>query len=403
MNKKTKYTLTGASALVIAGLVTYAFVGNGNNGSKDNSAVSQISVTETPASSNPEISTSEYHLVSLDKARKDALNVVRDGKEGKFNNFIFKDFTPAITDADAIYEANDIFTNDKSEVEWLKDRFDVLYTFFGKDIDKDKIDNENGLRYDDLQELIKNNDNKTDIGFMLGYEDSDSDSYAQIVDGYIWIDTGMEGYEPNYTEDDKVYYHNNTDSLTDTYETNYGKVSVKEAIEKTEKYFNEEFPLDSIQKQSVFMVRPYKNSSGKYEFAMSITDNYGTLPVEAYMQIVVSGTAEKEYFRLSAANYNGKEVNFFKALNKCHTWEETKKIDKIIPITEAMEIISSNIGKNTEYTLESIELCYTGIKEGHVRKLKPTWIFYAVNNTDSKSTRFYVDAQTGEYRYHISE
>ena len=103
--------------------------------------------------------------------------------------------------------------------------------------------------------------------YFVGYEDSDSDSYAQIVDGYIWIDTGMEGYEPNYTEDDKVYYHNNTDSLTDTYETNYGKVSVKEAIEKTEKYFNEEFPLDSIQKQSVFMVRPYKNSSGKYEFA----------------------------------------------------------------------------------------------------------------------------------------
>ncbi|MEE1008051.1 MAG: hypothetical protein UH963_02780 [Agathobacter sp.] len=403
MNKKTKYTLTGASALVIAGLVTYAFVGNGNNGSKDNSAVSQISVTETPASSNPEISTSEYHLVSLDKARKDALNVVRDGKEGKFNNFIFKDFTPAITDSETIYEVNDIFDNSNSTVEWLEDRFDVLYTFMGKDIDKDKIDTETGLRYDDLQEVIKNNDTKTDVGFMLCYQDDDSDLYAQIVDGFIWIDTGMEGVSPNLDDCDKVYYHNETDSLTDTYETNYGKVSIKEAIEKTEKYFNEEFPLDSIHNQSVFMVCPYKNSSGKYEFAMSITDNYDNIPVEAYMKSVVSGIAESAYFKLSMANYNGKEVNFFNSLGKAHTWEETKKIDKIIPVTEAMEIIASNIGKNTEYTLESIELCYTGIKENYTKKYKPTWIFYAVNNTDSKSTRFYVDAQTGEYRYHISE
>lgn len=403
MNKKTKYTLTGASALVIAGLVAYAFVGNGNNGSKDNSSVSQIPVTETPASSNPETSTSEYHLVSLDEARKDALNVVRDGKEGKFNNFVFKDFTPAITDSETIYEVNDIFDNSNSTVEWLEDRFDVLYTFMGKDIDKDKIDTETGLRYDDLQEVIKNNDTKTDVGFMLCYQDDDSDLYAQIVDGFIWIDTGMEGVSPNLDDCDKVYYHNETDSLTDTYETNYGKVSIKEAIEKTEKYFNEEFPLDSIHNQSVFMVCPYKNSSGKYEFAMSITDNYDNIPVEAYMKSVVSGIAESAYFKLSMANYNGKEVNFFNSLGKAHTWEETKKIDKIIPITEAMEIISSNIGKNTEYTLESIELCYTGIKENYTKKYKPTWIFYAVNNTDSKPTRFYVDVQTGEYRYHISE
>ena len=403
MNKKTKYTLTGASALVIAGLVAYAFVGNGNNGSKDNSSVSQIPVTETPASSNPETSTSEYHLVSLDEARKDALNVVRDGKEGKFNNFVFKDFTPAITDSETIYEVNDIFDNSNSTVEWLEDRFDVLYTFMGKDIDKDKIDTETGLRYDDLQEVIKNNDTKTDVGFMLCYQDDDSDLYAQIVDGFIWIDTGMEGVSPNLDDCDKVYYHNETDSLTDTYETNYGKVSIKEAIEKTEKYFNEEFPLDSIHNQSVFMVCPYKNSSGKYEFAMSITDNYDNIPVEAYMKSVVSGIAESAYFKLSMANYNGKEVNFFNSLGKAHTWEETKKIDKIIPVTEAMEIIASNIGKNTEYTLESIELCYTGIKENYTKKYKPTWIFYAVNNTDSKSTRFYVDVQTGEYRYNISE
>ena len=320
MNKKTKYTLTGASALVIAGLVAYAFVGNGNNGSKDNSSVSQIPVTETPASSNPETSTSEYHLVSLDEARKDALNVVRDGKEGKFNNFVFKDFTPAITDSETIYEVNDIFDNSNSTVEWLEDRFDVLYTFMGKDIDKDKIDTETGLRYDDLQEVIKNNDTKTDVGFMLCYQDDDSDLYAQIVDGFIWIDTGMEGVSPNLDDCDKVYYHNETDSLTDTYETNYGKVSIKEAIEKTEKYFNEEFPLDSIHNQSVFMVCPYKNSSGKYEFAMSITDNYDNIPVEAYMKSVVSGIAESAYFKLSMANYNGKEVNFFNSLGKAHTW-----------------------------------------------------------------------------------
>lgn len=410
MNKKTKYTLTGASALVIAGLVAYAFVGNGNNGSKNNSEVSQIPVTETPtssnletASSNSETSTSKYHLMTLDEVREDALNVVRDGKEGKFNNFVFKDFTPAITDSETIYEVNDIFDNSNSTVEWLEDRFDVLYTFMGKNIDKDKIDTETGLRYDDLQEVIKNNDTKTDVGFMLCYQDDDSDLYAQIVDGFIWIDTGMEGVSPNLDDCNKVYYHNETDSLTDTYETNYGKVSIKEAIEKTEKYFNEEFPLDSIHNQSVFMVCPYKNSSGKYEFAMSITDNYDNIPVEAYMKSVVSGTAESAYFKLSMANYNGKEVNFFNSLGKAHTWEETKKIDKIIPVTEAMEIIASNIGKNTEYTLESIELCYTGIKENYTKKYKPTWIFYAVNNTDSKSTRFYVDVQTGEYRYNISE
>lgn len=403
MNKKTKYTLTGASALVIAGLVAYAFVGNGNNGSKNNSEVSQIPVTETPtssnletASSNSETSTSKYHLMTLDEVREDALNVVRDGKEGKFNNFVFKDFTPAITDSETIYEVNDIFDNSNSTVEWLEDRFDVLYTFMGKNIDKDKIDTETGLRYDDLQEVIKNNDTKTDVGFMLCYQDDDSDLYAQIVDGFIWIDTGMEGVSPNLDDCNKVYYHNETDSLTDTYETNYGKVSIKEAIEKTEKYFNEEFPLDSIHNQSVFMVCPYKNSSGKYEFAMSITDNYDNIPVEAYMKSVVSGTAESAYFKLSMANYNGKEVNFFNSLGKAHTWEETKKIDKIIPVTEAMEIIASNIGKNTEYTLESIELCYTGIKENYTKKYKPTWIFYAVNNTDSKSTRFYVDVQTGE-------
>ena len=77
-----------------------------------------------------------------------------------------------------------------------------------------------------------------------------------------------------------------------------------------------------------------------------------------------------------------------------------EKITKIIPVDEALKILSEGIGENSIYNIKSVEMSYLQMVEfvgdEEKRNYTPKWRIVATNNNDDTEITFFVDIQTGD-------
>lgn len=349
-----------------------------------------------------------YVLVS--DAKKDAQALISDMKNKEYKNLVIKDIRPIVPDTDYVCDVNVIYKGDNNpltkenieeKIEWMKD-------FFGEDIDLNdiRIDSFEG---ESLQSYMDNCDEniKKEDGNYHHFLYIKDDEYGQITDNDLWIDTGFKGTSPDYYPDtDKIYYVGGN-NLDDTYNTLSGKMSVQEAIDDVEKYFNENFPIDmnTLLEYKAYCITVQKGDNDCYSFIANMRHSYNGILFESAHE-GTSAYGQNGYSELTKAVLIGADnINFFNAVTINQKVEEKEKEYKIVSLDTALSNIAKAIGENSQYKVKQIELGYDATIDYDEEIVfgKPAWIIYADNESDTRETRFYVDVRTGEVHARVME
>lgn len=356
----------------------------------------------------------EDGYVFVSDAKKDAQALISDMKNKEYKNLVIKDIRPIVPDTDYVCDVNVIYKGNNNPLtkENIEEKIEWMKAFFGEDIDlKDtRIDSFEGETFQEYLDRFDESEYKKeeDQDFhMFYYIKDDEDKYGQVASHGLWIDTGFEGICPDfYPDTDKIYYAGGS-NLDDTYNTLSGKMSVQEAIDDVEKYFNENFPIDmnTPMKYKAFRVVVQKEDNDCYSFLTYIRQSYnGTLFESAYEGNSAYGS--NGYADLAKAVLIGKDnINFFNSITLNRKVEESENTYVIISLDTALNNISDSIGENSQYKVKEIELGYsaTDDMENNLISAKPVWIIYADNESDTRETRFYVDVRTGEVHARVME
>lgn len=354
-------------------------------------------------------------LVSLATVREEAETLIQEGRNGAYRNLEFREIRPLITEEDRIYQirVSGLEPEFPMTEEQVQKVYDTMQAFFEEPIDERKIKaipSASGVDSVSLPELRvkirEQNEEYTGIDYVFLYledeEHEEQGQRSQIISAgirSIMIDLG----EPWAEEmPDRVYYPGAADgSLQDVYETADGEMSVDEAIEQTENYFNREFPVPGLGEMKYRVSRVFIVSmpDGTYGFELELRRSYGGVYFQGDIRRQ-SGTGE-EVFDLTSASLNGEHhVTQFWAISCNEQVEKMQEITEIVSLKKATEYISQKIGDNTVYTVLEIELSYVGNgiteEDRWFEELSPAWMFITVNQTNGKEVRFYVDALTGE-------
>ena len=352
-------------------------------------------------------------LVSLATVREEAETLIQEGRNGVYRNLEFHEIRPLITEEDRIYQIRVSTLKPEFPLteEQVQKVYDSMQAFFEEPIDERKItaipagSGVDSVSISELREKIREQNEKyTGIDYVFLYlEDGEQGQRSQIISASIrsiMIDLG----EPYYVEEvpGKIYYPGATDgSLQDVYETADGEMSVEEAIEQTENYFNHEFPVPCSggMKYRVARVFIVSMPDGTYGFYLELRRSYGGVYFQGDIRRQ-AGTGD-EVYDLTNVILNGEHhVTEFWAISCNEQVEKMQEITEIISLKKATEYISQKIGDNTVYTVLEIELSYVGKEiteeDSWFEELSPAWMFITVNQTNGKEVRFYVDALTGE-------
>ena len=92
------------------------------------------------------------------------------------------------------------------------------------------------------------------------------------------------------------------------------------------------------------------------------------------------------------------DVLFSQALT-ANVEKTSEAITEILPLEAAIDIVSTEIGVNSSYFVEKVELAYDVLGNEDRGKGKPVWRFTVNNEKSEYSMIFSVDVQTGEIKY----
>ena len=352
----------------------------------------------------------EEGFTAVSDLDNDSQLAMEKAKNKEYKNLVIKDIRPIVPDTDYVCDVNVIYNGDNNPLtkENIEEKIEWMKAFFGEDIDlKDtRIDSFEG---ESLQTYLENYDENTkkEDGNYHHFLYIKDDEYGQITDNDLWIDTGFNGTSPDYYPDtDKIYYAGGN-NLDDTYNTLSGKMSVQEAIDDVEKYFNVNFPIgmNTLLEYKVYCVTVQKGDNDCYSFIANMRHSYNGVLFESAHE-GTSAYGQNGYCELTKAVLIGEDnINFFNSVTINQKVEEKEKEEKIVSLDTALSNIAKDIGGNSQYKVKQIELGYDATIDYDEEIVfgKPAWIIYADNESDTRETRFYVDVRTGEVHARVME
>lgn len=358
----------------------------------------------------------ERVFVSLETARAEAVSLIEDGLRGAYRNLQFLEQCPLITEEDRVYQIRVSGPSTAFPIteEKLQNVCDTMQAFFEEPLDEQKITAIpmssviDSLSIPELREELRNQKEEyTGIDYVFLYlenQENESDgNRAQIIGTEIYsimMDTGTPSED--HILPDKVYYPGAADgSLQDIYRTADGEMSVEQAIQQAETYFNQEFPvaLTGSMKYRVSRVFLMLMPDGTYGFEVQLRRSYRGVPFQGDIRCR-EGNGEAVY-DLTDTLLNGEHriLNFW-GLPCNNQVEETRELSEVISPKKAVEYISQKIGDHTVYTVMEIELSYVGqevsVGGQWIEEMTPAWLFIMINQTNGMVYHFYVDALTGQ-------
>lgn len=294
--------------------------------------------------------------------------------------------------------------------------------------EEDLFDCGNGISYQEMQEDIKQ-----DV-FFEKHKEYPSLVYSKDVSGAeeipyfythvfadfntIWFDKGkiyalldqkysgepdsvcrvLEEYSINAMEN-KEY------TLAD------GKIMIAEAVAFVEKYFRDQLPYETNPEvdMKVQNVKVLEVTGDISALQFQITRSYGGIPFEADgLEGSTTDIATHRKDRAMAFMVEKGDIDVYCGTDNGNTdmIEKTgEEIRKIISAESALNIISDEIGSNSDYDILKMEIVYRRkivnqvMMEGTEYIGIPCWKITGKNNTDGKETYFYVGLQDGELSY----
>lgn len=372
--------------------------------------VSVFVVTDRKEKTEEKIVTEEMDgMMTLQEVRDSLPALMEKMKNGGFSNLEFDQFIPAVTDKDEIYnlsikypERYRNYDNKKLVEEQIK----VLKAFYGEELDYDCITDWQKERpsYKKLMKSIEDGTYNSERVPYIVYDKGEGKIHAQVEGGLtsLWIDTGTKGVSPsgNYKVLDKTYYKYATDgSLEEKYQTEDGEMSVAQAVEELEKYFNEDFPIenDGGFQYRASKIQVLEMKKGIYGFDIGYRRAYDGVLFE-YEDSGTVGMRPEETADMTESLLTGKgKVPFFNGfVGNAVVTHEGEAVKRVVSPENALQFISQKIGNNTTYHVSGMELSYKEVMKEGYSEATLVWKVDTSNKTDKKKTIFYVNAVTGE-------
>ena len=203
-------------------------------------------------------------------------------------------------------------------------------------------------------------------------------------------------------EDVATYYVNNQDqNLNDRYMLKNGEMSIREGIDFVENYLNNELGIEDSNpdvKLKVAEVSVFKVYEGCYCYWYKVTREICGLP----KTVIDPGTLQKSTMisadMSEAYMIYTDEVDMYFGNTRRFEYKKKNEIDKILPLSAALEIIFNNIGENSSYAIKNIMLGYMDVRKDYSGNgdMEVAWIVETTNEQDERGTTFYVNATTGK-------
>lgn len=190
-----------------------------------------------------------------------------------------------------------------------------------------------------------------------------------------------------------------------------GKISIVNAVKFVEDYFQNQLPYET-NKAAVMKVQSVR--------VLEVTENIQAL------QFQISRTFEGIPFETGGMSFNTNDNDINRRDRALAFMVETDDIDvycgtdngntdliektgdeikQVISLESALDIISDQIGENSEYDISKIEIIYRrkiinqAMADGTEYTGIPCWKVTAKNQSDQKDTYFYIDLQNGTITY----
>ena len=346
-------------------------------------------------------------------------------KNAKYNNLVFHDFDAPIDQIESVHNIKVNFYYDywdKPFIENFNVMKKIMDDFFEEDFDKSFInmsfDGEDDetvmVEYNDIEK--KCSDDKTyntrNSLFLFGNNTSDGGYMVQMSCslGNIWFSkNGFGEIHPSSKDYKKVYSYISCKRQVDDADINLmdGRIKLSEIEANVLLYLDEKFPLRIKDTNISFGIGDIRIiGNGEYDgVCVKIRRVYKGIPFEygsnsavgMYIDKYESDGAEIDYVEATHPD----TILGFSQVNG--NIEETQNITEMIPVDEALRLLSERIGNNSVYDVYGVELVYretTEYEEKSERnlfsELKPVWKIITINQNDNKYTLFYVDVVTGE-------
>lgn len=343
-------------------------------------------------------------------------------KETQYDNLIIHDFKTSVDAVDKLYNIEILSDNsykDRTFLENFEIMKKVIDGFFMEDFDKSYItadfyisDEETiSVAFDDIEKQCTDEMyNLPSVEFLFGDDTGNGGYMVQIDEGlrHIWFSrNGLGGIQPSMSEYKQVYPYISGKRQIEDVELNLkdGKIKLSEMEENVLSFLNEKFPMEVSEniKFCIGDVRVLDN--GEYDgICFKVRRVYKGIPFEY-------GSAFSEGMYVDELDSDGGEISYAESTypdtmlafgNVNGTIVEKETITEMIPLDNALGILSEKIGKNSIYDVYGVELVYRECEIPKEREeeldaiLKPMWKIITINQNDDKYTIFYVDVVTGD-------
>ncbi|MCM1538009.1 MAG: hypothetical protein NC254_06395 [bacterium] len=302
-------------------------------------------------------------VVSLETVRREAETLIAAGRNGVYRNLEFQEIVPLIPAGDRIYRIRVSTPASKKPMteKDLQQVVDMMQAFFEEPVDETKIEaipyygsSVDTILVSELRgELQNQNEAYTGTDYVFLYRDHwEEGKRAQIISSAaisLMIDNiDVEEPYPVELPEPICYYPGAVDgSLEDVYETAGGELSVKEAIEQTEAYFNEGCPVaDTLPDGMTYRVsRVFISgmSDGTYAFEVELRRAYRGVLFQGDARSQAHGqdhAAERMYDLTHAVLGGENRIIDFGGISLNDQVEEIEEITEIVSLEKAAEYIS---------------------------------------------------------------
>lgn len=381
-------------------------------------------------------------VMPISEVSKNALSDMQEaGKTStklNFNNII--PYCPDVKSVADIHYINysltgDFFKGITNEKDMLELQFEVIGKLLNKDYEELKIECfESGYYnlaekgdYTSFEEFMNDEENEKREPKWLAYCEHTED-YLEVSEfpaegNRISFNKG-KCYELNYenrmnvsdgittaTEPDTVcemvaeyYVYEENDRLEEKWKLLDGEMSVKEGIELAETYVNNIIELDGDYENvslKVANVEVYKIDENLYCYRYGIRKSIANV---LFRYFSGGSIAAMDLDTDSSYLYQVEkdEFDIYEGSTRRVKYENINESSSIIPLGKAIELLETNLGNNSQYQVEAVELGYLALYEDYMTQAEGNatvcWYFKCINELDKCITEFYVNAFTGEVK-----
>lgn len=206
----------------------------------------------------------------------------------------------------------------------------------------------------------------------------------------------------------KTYYRYGDEvSLEDKWKLADGEMSVREGIDFVENYLNNELynelKLEGCNEEvklGVESVEVIKINENHYCFRYKVRWEVGGVVFLNADDGYSLGSIDIWYDTSEGYQIERNSLDMYMGNSRVLKYDKLNETNEILPLSEAIKIIEDNIGLNSKYTINGIELGYMALLNNEQTEGTGTvcWVFSCVNELDGWITEFYVNAQTGEIK-----